>query len=300
MREINMKKLSGSRQRSNRERSVLIVCFLFIPLVLLGLFTIYPVISMLIYSFTDWGGMSRPEHFVGFANYIKIFTSEYYRNTFRTTGYYLVAGIIQQVIALFLATILSKKIKGSGFFKGIIFFPFIMNGVAVTLIFKMFFEIGGGFDYILNLLGLGAHIQKWIADPKIVNSTLSFIYIWKNVGYSFLIYLGSMQSVGQELYEAATLDGANAWHQFKSITFPNIKMIIGLLTTFAVVNSVAVFDIPFILTKGRNGTNTFTTTLVDTAFKYNLYGEASAMAILLLVIVAIVLIFKNILFREED
>ena len=77
-------------------------------------------------------------------------------------------------------------------------------------------------------------------------------------------------------------------------------MIIGLLSTFAVVNSVAVFDIPFILTKGQNGTNTFTTTLVDTAFKYNLYGEASAMAILLLVIVAIVLVFKNLIFREDD
>lgn len=285
-----MHKKAGTLQRYKRERTTLIVLFLFIPLALLFLLTIYPIVSMLIYSFTDWGGVTAPEHFVGLDNYIKIFTSEQYRNVFRTTGYYLVAGLIQQIVALFLATILSKKLWGSGFFKGVIFFPFIMNGVAVTLIFQMFFEVGGGFDSILTAFGMESFIHKWIADSSIVNITLAFIYLWKNIGYSFLIYLGSMQSVGHELYEAAAIDGANTWVQFKCITFPSIKMIIGLLSTFAVVNSVAVFDIPFILTKGQNGTNTFTTTLVDTAFKYNLYGEASAMAILLLVIVAIVLV----------
>ena len=295
-----MHKKAGTLQRYKRERTTLIVLFLFIPLALLFLLTIYPIVSMLIYSFTDWGGVTAPEHFVGLDNYIKIFTSEQYRNVFRTTGYYLVAGLIQQIVALFLATILSKKLWGSGFFKGVIFFPFIMNGVAVTLIFQMFFEVGGGFDSILTAFGMESFIHKWIADSSIVNITLAFIYLWKNIGYSFLIYLGSMQSVGHELYEAAAIDGANTWVQFKCITFPSIKMIIGLLSTFAVVNSVAVFDIPFNLTKGQNGTNTFTTTLVDTAFKYNLYGEASAMAILLLVIVAIVLVFKNLIFREDD
>ena len=285
-----MHKKAGTLQRYKRERTTLIVLFLFIPLALLFLLTIYPIVSMLIYSFTDWGGVTAPEHFVGLDNYIKIFTSEQYRNVFRTTGYYLVAGLIQQIVALFLATILSKKLWGSGFFKGVIFFPFIMNGVAVTLIFQMFFEVGGGFDSILTAFGMESFIHKWIADSSIVNITLAFIYLWKNIGYSFLIYLGSMQSVGHELYEAAAIDGANTWVQFKCITFPSIKMIIGLLSTFAVVNSVAVFDIPFI----------FTTTLVDTAFKYNLYGEASAMAILLLVIVAIVLVFKNLIFREDD
>lgn len=295
-----MHKKSGTLHRYKRERTILIILFLFIPLALLALLTIYPIASMLVYSFTDWGGISAPEHFVGLDNYIKIFTSEQYRNVFRTTVYYLAAGFIQQVVALFLATILSKKLRGSGFFKGIIFFPFIMNGVAVTLIFQMFFEVNGGFDSILSMVGLEAFSHRWIAEASIVNITLAFIYLWKNIGYSFLIYLGSMQSVGHELYEAAEIDGANSWVQFKSITFPNIKMIIGLLSTFAVVNSVAVFDIPFILTKGQNGTNTFTTTLVDTAFKYNMYGEASAMAILLLLIVAVVLILKNLIFREED
>lgn len=207
-----MHKKAGTLQRYKRERTTLIILFLFIPLALLFLLTIYPIVSMLIYSFTDWGGVTAPEQFVGLDNYIKIFTSEQYRNVFRTSGYYLVAGFIQQVVALFLATILSRKLRGSGFFKGVIFFPFIMNGVAVTLIFQMFFEVGGGFDSILTALGMEALIQKWIADSSVVNITLAFIYLWKNVGYSFLIYLGSMQSVGHELYEAAAIDEIGRAH----------------------------------------------------------------------------------------
>ena len=294
------KSTSQSLKRYQREKRILIISFLAIPIALLLLFTAYPIISMLAYSFTNWNGLSSPDKFVGFSNYIKVFTSDQYRSVFRTAIYYLVAGAIQQVLALFLATILSKKVRGSAFFKGSIFFPLIMNGVAVTLIFQMFFEVNGGLDGILTMLNQQHLIRRWIADRDVVNVSLAFIYLWKNLGYSFIIYLGTMQSVPKELYEAAEIDGANMWQQFKTITIPNIKMMVGLLVTFAIVNSVAVFDIPFILTKGQNGTNTFTTTLIETAFKHNLYGEASAMAIVLLMIVAIALILKNIIFKEDN
>lgn len=277
----------------------MIFCFLLLPVTLLVLLTVYPVGSMLVYSFTNWNGLSKPNEFMGFENYIKVFTTEKYWNIFKTAGYYLVAGILQQIFALFLAAVLNKKIRAGNFFKGMVFFPFIMNAVAVTLIFQMFFEVNGGLDSILTMLGGEAMIQRWLADGKIVNISLAFIYLWKSVGYSFIIYLGTMQSISGELYEAAQIDGANSWQQFISITFPNMKMIIGLLSTFAIVNSVAVFDIPFILTKGQNGTNTFATTLIDTAFKFNLYGEACAMAMILLGIVALVLVVKNIVFKED-
>lgn len=148
-------------------------------------------------------------------------------------------------------------------------------------------------------MGMKDNIYKWFADPKIVNITLAFIYLWKSIGYSFVIYLGSMQSVPKVLYDAALIDGANAFQIFWYITVPSIKMIIGLLTTFAIVGSVAVFDIPYILTKGQNGTNTFTTTLIETAFQYNQYSVACAMAILLVLFIVIVMIFKNIVFKEE-
>lgn len=289
-----------SIKRYKREKTILIVSFLAIPLFLLLLFTFYPIAVMLINSFTEWNGLSSPEGFVGFANYVRIFTTEKYRMVFNNVIYYLAAGLIQQVLALYFATLLSKQIRGGGFFKGVIFFPFIMNTVAVTFIFQMFFEINGGFDSILASLGAAGVGVKWIADPKVVKFTLAFIYLWKNIGYSFVIYLGSMQSIPSDYYEAVSIDGANSWQSFWAITFPGMKSIIGLLTTFAIVGSVAVFDIPYILTRGTNGTNTFTTTLIETAFQYNLYGVACAMAVLLMIFVTIVMLVKNVVFKEED
>lgn len=294
---IKMKKTN--RLKHQREKNILVFCFLIVPLLFLFFFTIYPVFMMVIYSFTNWKGSSTPFDWVGIKNYITIFTEQSYQIIFKTAAFYLCTGLLQQVVSLFLAVLMSSKIKGSGIFKGIIFFPFIMNGVAVALTFRMFYQVGGGLDTIMNFLGLGEYIQVWINNPATVNIALCFVFLWKNVGYSFLIYLGTMQSISPEYYEAAAIDGAGVWKKFKAITYPNIKMIVGLMATFSVINSITVFDIPYILTAGQNGTSTFSTKLVEAAFKYNKYGEACAMAIIMLVIAGIVMIIKNIVFKED-
>ena len=288
----------GSKRKWQKKK--ILILFLTIPMLFLLYFTVYPIITMFYYSFTDWKGSVSPYDFVGVYNYKNIFTTESYRNVFVTAGYYLLAGLLQQVLSLFLAVIMNKKLRGSGFFKGIIFFPFIMNGVAVAMAFRMFYQIGGGLDTLMNVAGFGDYIKVWISDPKTCNFALAFIFLWKNVGYSFLIYLGTMQSISSEYYDAAAIDGAGTWAMFKAITYPNIKMIVGLMATFSIVNSISVFDIPYVLTNGKNGTNSFSTTLIETAFSYNKYGQACAMAICMLVIAAVVMVFKNIVFKEEN
>lgn len=288
----------GSKRKWQKRK--ILILFLTIPMLFLLYFTVYPIITMFYYSFTDWKGSVSPYDFVGVYNYKNIFTTESYRNVFVTAGYYLLAGLLQQVLSLFLAVIMNKKLRGSGFFKGIIFFPFIMNGVAVAMAFRMFYQIGGGLDTLMNVAGFGDYIKVWISDPKTCNFALAFIFLWKNVGYSFLIYLGTMQSISSEYYDAAAIDGAGTWAMFKAITYPNIKMIVGLMATFSIVNSISVFDIPYVLTNGKNGTNSFSTTLIETAFSYNKYGQACAMAICMLVIEAVVMVFKNIVFKEEN
>ena len=288
----------GSKRKWQKRK--ILILFLTIPMLFLLYFTVYPIITMFYYSFTDWKGSVSPYDFVGVYNYKNIFTTESYRNVFVTAGYYLLAGLLQQVLSLFLAVIMNKKLRGSGFFKGIIFFPFIMNGVAIAMAFRMFYQIGGGLDTLMNVAGFGDYIKVWISDPKTCNFALAFIFLWKNVGYSFLIYLGTMQSISSEYYDAAAIDGAGTWAMFKAITYPNIKMIVGLMATFSIVNSISVFDIPYVLTNGKNGTNSFSTTLIETAFSYNKYGQACAMAICMLVIAAVVMVFKNIVFKEEN
>lgn len=283
-----------------REQKRLIVAFLFVPLVFLIFFTIYPICMMVFYSFTNWKGSSTPFEILGLANYVTVFTTKGYQEVFRTTVMYLIAGILQQLVSLFLAAVMNEKLKFGGFFKGVIFFPFIMNGVAVALAFRIFYQADGGLDTLLTWLHLENYIQSWISNPSTVNIALCFIFLWKNVGYSFLIYLGTMQSVDHELYEAAAIDGAGSWKKFTAITFPNIKLIVGLMGTMSIINSITVFDVPYVLTSGQNGTATFATKLVDTAFKYGQYGEACAMAIVMLGIAAVVMVVKNIFFKEES
>ncbi len=281
----------------NRDKNIVIISFLAIPLILLTMFTIYPVFAMLAYSFTNWNGFSVTK-FVGFDNYVKVFSDEQYWSVLRVSLYYLVAGLIQVFLALCLANMLSHKIRGGGIFKGLIFFPFLMNTVAITFIFLMFFEQGGAFDMILDTLGLEHLKRLWIADPKIGNITLSFINLWKFTGYNFVIFLGAIQSVPADPYEAATIDGANNFQKFRFITLPSIKNMIALMTIFSVTGALTVFDIPFIMTRGMNGTGTFLTTIINTAFKFNKYGLASALSVVLLFLVGTITLIQRRCFKE--
>ncbi len=290
---------NGYTRRKETSKRLTICVFLFIPLFLLVYIAGYPVLMMLVYSFTNWKGTLSAFQFVGIDNFVRIFTSKEYSVVFTTAIFYFCAGIIQQLLSLLFAEILSRPVLGGRVFRGFIFFPFIMNGVAVALIFRMFFTPAGSFDALLQATGNMPWIRLWITNRDTVNYVLAFIFIWKNLGYSFLIYLGVLQSVSHEYYEAATIDGANVWMQFKAITFPSIKPMIGLMGTLTIINSIGVYDIPYVLTKGNNGTHTFVTLLTVTAFKNNRFGQACAMAILILAMAMIAMLLKSLFFKEE-
>lgn len=292
--------MTSYAQRNKHQKNLTILFFLIIPLFYLLYLAVYPVTMMLYYSFTDWKGSATPFEFVGLNNYIRVFTTQEYSVIFTTATYYLLAGIIQQALSLFCAELLSRPLYGQKIFRGILFFPFIMNGVAVALIFRMFFTPKGSFDVLLSWLGLKEHIQLWVTNKQTVHYVLAFIYIWKNIGYSFLIYLGVLQSLPREYYEAATIDGAGAWAQFRAITLPGIKPMIGLMATVTIINSIAVYDVPYVLTKGNNGTHTFVTLLTVTAFRNNRYGQACAMAIIVLLLAVFIMMLKTKLLKEEN
>lgn len=283
-----------------RERKILIACFLVIPLTLLVMFTVYPVCAMIYYSFTNWNGYGSPDEFVGLKNYVEIFTNPKYWVVFQNSLYYLVSGLIQQALGLALAVLLSRKLRLSSFFKGTIFFPYLINAVAVSFIFLMFYEKGGVLDSTLQMLGLSDWSRLWIADPNTVKYSLAFTALWRGFGYSFVIYSGAMQSVPSEIYEAAEIDGANAMQRTFRITIPNIKMVIGLMLMMTIIGSLSVFDIPFIMTKAQNGTNTFISTVVDVAFTYNQFGLASALSVVLLIMITLIALVRSVVLKEGD
>ena len=283
----------------NFEKNLVIFSFTIIPVLLILTFSYYPLLKMFQYSLQDWNGYSTNPKFVGLENYKTVLTNPNYFTVFKTSLYYFVATFFQLGIALFFATILSFKVKFANLWKGILFFPYLLNGVAIGFIFLYFFKGGGTLDTVLKTIGLGDQIRLWLGDRSINNISLAFTSVWRYTGFNFLVFLGAIQSINPEVYEAAEIDGANKWNQFRYIIMPSIRNIIFLNIILGVSGSLSVFDIPYIMTGGSNGTTTFVIQTIDTAFKYNKVGLASAMAIILLVIVIVVSLVQKYATKER-
>ncbi len=283
-----------------QQKKIIIFLFLIVPLVLLFTFSFLPMINMFYYSFLEWNGFSKYKIFVGLENYIKIFTYPEYFSVFRVSSYYFVASFVQLGLALYFATILNFKIMGKNFFKGVLFFPSLMNGVAIGFIFLYFFRPDGTLDSLLAFLGLEQFTQLWLQNIRLINVSLAATSVWTYMGFNFIVFLGSIQSIPGEIYEAAEIDGANRWHQFRYIIWPSIKRIIELNLILAIKGAINVFDIPYIMTGGANGSKTFVIQTVDTAFKHQKFGLASAMAVVLLAFVITVTIAQRKLFKERE
>lgn len=281
------------------QRNIIIIAFLALPLALLVTFAFLPVINMFWYSFTDWNGYSD-KNYVGLENYKTIFTNPEYFSVFKVSLYYFFATFVQLAIALYFATILSFEVKFKNFFKGVLFFPYLLNGVAIGFMFLFFFRAGGTFDTVLIALGLEDIVQKWLGNPNIINYSLAGVSVWRYMGFNFIIFLGAISSIPGEIYEASEIDGANRWHQFRYIILPSIKIIVSLNLILAVSGALSAFEIPFIMTGGANGSSTFVIQTVNTAFKYGKIGLGSAMAVILLFIVVIVTGIQRKFFSEEE
>jgi multiple sugar transport system permease protein len=281
------------------QRKVIIFAFSLIPVALLFTFAYLPVFNMFKYSFTNWNGYSKHYDYVGFENYKTIFTDSKYFTVFKVSLYYFCATFVQMAIALYFATILSFKVRFKNFFKGVLFFPYLLNGVAIGFIFLFFFRPDGTLDTLMQSVGLGTYTQGWLKNPNIINISLAGASVWRYMGFNFIIFLGAISSIGSDIYEAAEIDGANRWHQFRHIIIPSIMKIVQLNLILAISGAISAFDIPYIMTGGSNGSNTFVIQTVTTAFKYNKLGLASAMAVVLLFIVIIVTLLQRLLIKEE-
>ena len=271
------------------QKWVIVICFLIIPIALLVVFTYLPLFDMVGYSFVKWNGTSKDKTWVGLSNYAEVFTRPEYLKILKTSIYYFVGSIVQIILALYFATILNQKIKGKNFFKGVIFFPSLLNGVAVGLIFLLYYKGGGTLDSVLAMLGIPAQVLPlWLGDVALVNISLVFVSVWRYMGQNMVMFNGAIQSVNTELLEAASLDGANGWQQFRYIILPNIKTIVSLNLILAVKGAISVYEIPMIMTNGANGSATFVMKTLDTAFTSRKIGLASAMGVVLLIFIMII------------
>lgn len=272
--------------------------FIAVAVGLLLLLTYLPAANMLWYSLNEWTGFGPVDEFVGLDNYVKVFTEPQIFEVFGVSLYYFIASFVQMAIALYFATLLSFSTRFSNFFRGVIFFPYLINGVAIGFVFLYLFQPGGTLDTVLGWVGI-TETQLWLGDASVANYSLAATSVWRYTGLNFVLFLGAIQSIPAELYEAAELDGANRFKQFRYIIFPGIRRIIGLSFILAVAGSLSVFEIPYIMTTGANGTSTFVIQTLEIAFHFRQVGLASAMAVVLLAIVLVVTWIQRKVFPDE-
>ena len=204
------------------QQAVIIVLFMIVPLTLLLLFTYYPFAEMFKFSFYKMKYVGE-RTFVGLRNYKEVFTRDDCFRSLWLSLYYMGGAVIQLALALYLATILSFKVKGGDFFKGCMFFPFLINGIAIGFIFKFFYTRGFVLDTVLGWIGFNQeNLPYWLKDTSINNFSLVATSVWKYFGQNMVLFVGAMMSVDSELYEAAMLDGANKWQQFKYLSLIHI------------------------------------------------------------------------------
>lgn len=237
-------------------RKLCIITFMLVPVTLLVVFTYIPFGTMVGYSFYDMKYIGDRE-FVGLKNYIEVFTRKDCFQALKLSLYYIVASFIQLAIALYFASVLSFKTKCSGLFKGLMFFPYLVCGIAVGFIFRFFYSRGFVLDTVLQWCGFNLDkLPYWLKDTNINNVSLAATSIWRYMGQSMVMYIGAIMSVDGSLYEAGAIDGANSFQKLIYITLPNIKTIIVLNMILSISGSLSVFEPPYVITSGNFGTGT--------------------------------------------
>jgi ABC-type sugar transport system permease subunit len=280
------------------QRVSIMFLFMIVPLLLLFVFTYLPFFKMIQFSMYDMK-YTGPRTYVGFANYKEVFRDKEVMGSLLLAVYYLIGSFIQLGIALYFATMLSFKTKLSGFFKGTIFFPFLVSGIAMGFIFKFFYTRDFVLDTVLQWLGFQLdNLPYWLRDKGINNMSLVATSLWRYTGQNMVLFIGAIMSVDKELYESASLDGANRWHQFRYIILPSIQTIVVLNMILSITGSLSAFEPPYVITGGTRGTATYFLLMHNIAHSgLQKVGKASAMALILFIMIIIVTVFQQLLFK---
>lgn len=280
---------------SKLERRNTLIAYSFILPNFLGFlcFTLIPVLFSFILSFMQWDS-ANPIKFVGLDNFAKMFNDETFKISFANTLYYTAGTVILTLIAsLILALILNKNIKGRVIFRAIFFFPYVASLIAVAVVWNMLFHPDmGPVNSLLVSLGI-SNPPRWSASVEWAMPTVIGLSVWKGMGYYMIVYLAALQGIPSELYEAAVIDGANSWQQFRYVTLPMLTPTTFFVVMMLVISSFKVFDTIYIMTQGGPGRATYVLVyhIYNTAFIRFEFGYASAISVVLfLVVLAITLV----------
>lgn len=259
------------------------------------IFIFIPVCFSLVLSFMKWDGSSAPMEFVGVSNFIRLASDSTFLISLKNTFYYSIFTVpLTMVAALLIAVLLNSKIKGIVAFRTAFFFPYIASLVAVGAVWNMLFQPEfGPINQFLRFIGID-NPPGWCASTEWAMSVIIIVSVWKYMGYYMVVYLAALQGIPNELYEAASIDGATGWKKLRYITIPMLKPTTFFVTVMLTIQCFKVFDLIYVMTQGGPGrsTNVLVNHIYNTAFVDFNFGYASASAMVLFVIVLVVTLIQ--------
>lgn len=262
-------------------------------LILIAVFTYLPLFNNLYYSTLDWTLGSASATVVGLDNYITFFTSADAAKVLGTTAVFTLVTVGgSMLLGLLVALALNSKIRGTTFARSAVFAPYVLSGVGVGLVWLFIFDPGYGV-LAWMLRGLGQQSPQWINDPQLSLVMVIIVYVWKNLGYCAVVYLAGLQSLPQDVMEAASLDGANGFRRFLSMSVPLLSPTTFFLLITTMLSSLQAFDLIRIMTPLGNGTSTLIYEAYLQAFgAFNRAGYSASISVVLFAILLIITVLQ--------
>lgn len=285
--------VAGVRQRKRRRHTDGIAPWLFVlpTLIGLGIFYLWPMVQSIYFSFTEWGAFGGVT-WVGLENYARLVSDPEVLNAFRNTLIYVAVSLVSIPIAVYLAALLARPgLRFRGLFRTLYFLPVTSMPAAISIVWRNMYNGDFGIiNYLLSLVGFsGPH---WLSTPTVAIIAVAVVGVWTSLGMNMIILGAGLQSIPSELYEAAEIDGANAWTQFRAITVPLLTPSNFFVSIITIIGSFKVFDLLFVMLGVSNPVTKQSETLVylfyERAFIANDKGYAAAIGLLLLVVIALV------------
>jgi multiple sugar transport system permease protein len=274
------------RRRGDREQVVTALVFLVPALAILGVFVVYPIINAGYTSLTSWNGFDPVKEFVGLDNYVRLAQDPAFWNSLLVTVVYATGVCVLSIATgLAVALLLDAPMRGRGLYRSIYFLPAVTSSVAAAIVWKYMLDPAGFVNALLAQVGIAG--PDWLQERWLALGALTALTVWKNVGFNAVLYLTALQALPPAVYEAAQLDGANAWRRLRHMTIPLLAPMTFFVVVQALITSFQAFDLVYVLTEGgpRGGTDVLGMFMYRTAFRLGDFGYGTAIAFVTLLLV---------------
>lgn len=274
------------------------------PLAFYTIFVLLPLAQSIQIATWNWNGLSAPE-FIGLDNFTRAINDPLFIGAFRNTALWLIVAVTVPTIAgLLLAVLLDRPLRASRIYKSAFYMPITLSLVVVGQVWIWIYQPDWGLlNTALETIGLGQLTRAWLGDPETSLAAVIVAWSWQQTALSLILYLAALTTIPRDLLEAASIDGASAWQQFRRIIVPLLRPASVVVVALAVINTLKGFDIVFILTKGgpfHTSDNLAMFMYSETFFKYRVgYGAAIAVALFILAIIVIVIYFRQVRASER-